>query len=54
MPNNYDNVKNNSCLRKTRLQIIFGTVLVMAAAAMLYGGGPWIAQQMVDAAKAAG
>jgi len=41
-------------LRKTRLQIIFGTVLVMAAAAMLYGGGPWIAQQMVDAAKAAG
>ena len=23
MPNNYDNVKNNSCLRKTRLQLLF-------------------------------
>ena len=41
-------------LRKTRLQIFFGTLLIMAATALLYGGGPWIAQQMVDAAKAAG
>ena len=41
-------------LRKTRLQIFFGTLLLMGAAALLYGGGPWIAEQMVDAAKAAG
>ena len=41
-------------LRKTRLQIIFGTLLLMAAVALLYGGGPWFAQHMVDAAKAAG
>ena len=41
-------------LRKMRLQIFFGTLLLMGAAALLYGGGPWIAQQMVDAAKAAG
>lgn len=41
-------------LRKTRLQIFFGALLLMAAVALLYGGGPWIAQHMVDAAKAAG
>ena len=41
-------------LRKTRLQIIFGTLLLMAAVALLYGGGPWFAQHMVDAAKPAG
>lgn len=40
-------------LRKTRLQIMIGTLLVMGAAAMLYGGGPWVAEQMVNAAKAA-
>ena len=41
-------------LRKTRLQIFFGTLLLMGAGALLYGVGPWFAQQMVDAAKAAG
>jgi hypothetical protein len=41
-------------LRKTRLQILFGTLLLMGAAALLYGGGPWIAERLVDAAKAAG
>ena len=41
-------------LRKTRLQIFYGTLLLMVAAALLYGGGPWFAQHMVDAAKAAG
>lgn len=41
-------------LRKTRLQIIFGTLLLMGATTLLYGGGPWFAQHMVDAAKVAG
>lgn len=41
-------------LRKTRLQIFYGTLLLMGAVALLYGGGPWFAQHMVDAAKAAG
>ena len=41
-------------LRKTRLQIFYGTLLLMGAAALLYGAGPWFAQHMVDAAKAAG
>lgn len=41
-------------LRKTRLQIFIGTLLLMGAAALLYGAGPWFAQQFVDAAKAAG
>ena len=41
-------------LRKTRLQIFFGTLLLMGAIAMLYGGGPWIAERMVDAAKTVG
>lgn len=41
-------------LRKTRLQIFYGTLLLMGAAALLYGGGPWFAQHMVDAAKAGG
>lgn len=40
-------------LRKTRLQIFYGTLLLMGAAALLYGGGPWFAQHMVDAAKVA-
>src|SRR5574343_1544484 len=40
-------------LTKTRRQIFYGTLLLMGAAALLYGGGPWIAEQMVDAAKAA-
>ena len=41
-------------LGKTRRQIFYGTLLVMGAVALLYGGGPWFAQHMVDAAKAAG
>ena len=41
-------------LRKTRLQIFYGTLLLMGAAALLYGGGPWFVQHMVDAAKVAG
>lgn len=41
-------------LRKTRLQIFYGTLLLMGAIALLYGGGPWFAQHMVDAAKVAG
>lgn len=41
-------------LTKTRRQIFYGTLLLMGAAALLYGVGPWFAQQMVDAAKAAG
>ena len=41
-------------LRKTRLQIFFGTLLLMCAVALLYGGGPWIAERMVAAAKVAG
>lgn len=41
-------------LRKTRLQIFVGTLLLMGAVALLYGGGPWFAQHMVDAAKTAG
>lgn len=41
-------------LRKTRLQLFFGTLLIMGAAALLYGGGPWIVQQTIDAAKTAG
>lgn len=41
-------------LRKTRRQIFYGTLLVMGAAALLYGGGPWFAQQIVDAAKVTG
>lgn len=40
-------------LRKTRLQIFYGTLLLMGAAALLYGAGPWFAQHMVDAAKTA-
>lgn len=40
-------------LRKTRLQIFYGTLLLMGALALLYGGGPWFAQHMIDAAKAA-
>ena len=35
-------------------QLRLSVAATLAAAAMLYGGGPWIAQQMVDAAKAAG
>ncbi len=41
-------------LRKTRLQIFIGTLLLMCAVALRYGGGPWIAELLVDAAKAAG
>lgn len=41
-------------LRKTRLQIFYGTLLLMGAAGLLYGAGPWFAQHMVDAAKVAG
>ena len=41
-------------LTKTRRQIFYGTLLLMGAVALLYGVGPWFAQQMVDAAKAAG
>lgn len=41
-------------LLKTRRQIFFGTLLLMGAVALLYGGGPWFAQHMVDAAKVAG
>ena len=40
-------------LRKTRLQIFTGTLLLMGAVALLYGAGPWFAQHMVDAAKVA-
>lgn len=40
-------------LRKTRLQIFYGTLLLMGAVALLYGGGPWFAQHMIDAAKSA-
>ena len=40
-------------LRKTHRQIFYGTLLIMGAVALLYGGGPWFAQHMVDAAKAA-
>ena len=41
-------------LRKTLRQVFYGTLLLMGAAALLYGAGPWFAQHMVDAAKAAG
>ncbi|MGV0997701.1 MAG: hypothetical protein ACOYBQ_00035 [Fluviibacter sp.] len=41
-------------LRKTRLQIMIGTLLLIGAAAMLYGGGPWIVERMIDTAKTAG
>ena len=40
-------------LRKTRLQIFTGILLLMGAVALLYGAGPWFAQHMVDAAKVA-
>lgn len=40
-------------LRKTRLQIFYGTLLLMGSVALLYGGGPWFAQYMVAAAKVA-